>query len=362
VSGWCPRCDAVRERATACPVCHTPLAPLDPAHPGAAANGPRPDGPAPLPTPAPAAPPRVRAALLVAAVVLAGIAFVAGRAGGRPARPQGAPTTVAPSTTAQPEPGAQRRRLGWTATRHGVTLTAVAVERDQQDGEEDSVGRLTVRVAGLAAGQRVLALTGLRLRDASHGLYASPDQSLLAGTRGYEAQPLVAAGTYEVSLGPIPPPSQLGTIEVGGLLVGSTDAGSVRLDAPGPWPDRAPLRPLDLGQDTVVVNPKPGNHVDSPLLLEVTAAFVGAGRVTAVVGIKPARGGAGVRGILPVTAELRAGGQAVCQQTETVSGAQDLPGPGILLSCPASPADQLTVGLGTGAKVVGVDATLRAAG
>jgi hypothetical protein len=360
LSGWCPRCDALREGATTCPACHTPLTRLDPARP--VAGDLRPDQPEPPPPTAPAPPPRIRAALVVAAVVVAGIAFVAGRAGGAGARSQAAPTTVAPTTTARPEPGQQRRPLGWTVTRSGVTLTAVSVERDQQDRDEDSVGRLTLRIAGLAPGQRVLALTGLRLRDASRGLYASPDQSFLGGTRGYETQTLDVAGTYEVPLGPIPPPSQLDTIEVGGLLLGSTDAGSIRLDAPGPWPDRPPLRPVRLAQDTVVVDPRPGGQIDSPLLLEVTAAFVGAGRATAVVGIKPTRAGDNVAGILPVTAELRANRRTICQRTEALSGAQAPPGPGILLSCPASPADRLTVAMGIGARVVRVDATLRAAG
>ena len=78
---WCPRCDAVRPGETACPVCGTPLATLD--DPAAATQ--RPDLPPPPEAPAPPAPSRLRIALAAATLVVAGLAFVAGRSVARPA-------------------------------------------------------------------------------------------------------------------------------------------------------------------------------------------------------------------------------------------------------------------------------------
>ncbi len=348
VTGWCPRCDAVRERAAACPVCGTPLAVLD-AAPAAPAPTPQPAAGPPEPPPAP---PRIRAALALAAVVLAGIAFVAGRAGGQ-AAPLPAPAATAPATTTPAEPAEQRRRLGWSASRGGVTLTAVAVERAQAPGEEETTGELILRVDGLARGQRVLAFAGLRLRDTARGLFASPERNDLAGTDGTEALPGTDA-EYLVLLGPVPPLSQLATVEVGGLVVGRTDDGEVRLDTPTPWPARA--APVPLSQDFVEVEPDPS--LDGRLRLEVTAAFVGAGRATAVIAVKPTRPGQSVTGILPVTAELRAGGRALCRQTEMVSGTQVLPGDGLVVSCPATPTGRLTVRLGTGVQAIPMESTL----
>jgi len=352
VTGWCPRCDAVREHATACPACGTPLAALDNIH----------DVPAPAaplgttPPEPPPAPPRVRAALAVAAVVLAGIAFVAGRAGGRVAEPS-APVATVPPTTAPAVPAEQRRRLGWSVERAGVTLTAVAVERAQQPGEEQSTGQLLLRVDGLARGQRVLAFADLRLRDAAGGLFASPDRSDLAGTDGAEAlQATEDELSYTVQLGPIPPVSQLATIEVGGLVVGKTDEREIQLDTPTPWPARAPAKRVRLGQDSVDV--LAGPSLDGQLRLEVTAAFVGAGRATAVVAVKPTEHGQSVTGILPVTAELRAGGRALCRQTELVSGSQTLSGSGLVVSCATTPTGRLTVRLGTGVQAIPMGATL----
>ena len=351
VTGWCPRCDAVRERATACPVCGTPLAMLDAAHAGPA-PAPPPDA---APVEPPPAPPRTRAALALAAVVLAGIAFVAGRAGGPPARPAGPAATTVPTSTTPAGPANQRRRLGWSASRGGITLTAVAIERGQEPGVEETIGQLDLRVDGLARGQRVLAFADLRLRDTAGGLFASPDRNELAGTDGAETFP---AGdderSYVVLLGPTPPASQLATIEVGGLVVGRIDEPEIRLDTPTPWAARA--EPVSLGRDAVEV--LPGPSLDGPLRLEVTAAFVGGGRATAVIAVKPTEQGQSVTGILPVTAELRAGGRTLCRQTEVVSGTQTLPGPGLVVSCPTAPTDRLTVGMGIGVEAVPLRATL----
>jgi hypothetical protein len=356
MTGWCPRCDAVRERATACPVCGTQLAVLDAGPAAAPAAQQAHAEPDPVPAPPPPAPSRVRAALALAAVVLGGIAFVGGRAGGPAARPAAAPATGAPTTVAT-EPADQRRPLGWSASHGGTTVTAVAVERAQEPGDNETTGQLLLRVDGLARGQRVLSFTGLRLRDAAGGLFASPDRSNLAGADGAEAFPLPdAAGAYAVALGPTPPPAQLAEIELGGLLIGRADEAQIQLATPTPWPARAPLHRVRLGTDAVEVVPGPAR--DSRLRLEVTAAFVGAGRATAVVAVKPTASGQSVTGILPVTAELRAGGRTLCRQTEMVSGTQSLPGDGLVVSCPVAPTGRLSVHLGTGVQAVPVQVTL----
>jgi hypothetical protein len=359
MTGWCPRCDAVRERVTACPVCGTQLAVLDAGPAAAPAAQQAHADPDPAPAPPPPAPSRVRAALALAALVLGGIAFVAGRAGepGPAGRTPAAPATAAPTTTVTSEPADQRRPLGWSASRGGITVTAVAVERAQEPGANETTGQLLLRVDGLARGQRVLSFTGLRLRDAAGGLFASPDRSNLAGADGAEAFPLSdPAGRYAVALGPTPPPAQLAEIELGGLLVGRADEAQIQLGTPTPWPTRAPMDRVRLGTDAVEVVPGPSR--DSRLRLEVTAAFVGAGRATAVVAVKPTTAGQFVTGILPVTAELRAGGRTLCRQTEMVSGTQSLPGDGLVVSCPVAPTGRLSVHLGTGVQAVPVQAIL----
>jgi hypothetical protein len=99
---WCPRCDAVRPGATACPECATPLAVLE--DPAAADHQPDlpppPEAPAPPPTV-----PRLRIALAAATLVVAGLAFVAGRSVARPAAPAASSRlTSAPSLISSPKP------------------------------------------------------------------------------------------------------------------------------------------------------------------------------------------------------------------------------------------------------------------
>ena len=125
---WCPRCDAVRPGETACPDCGTPLATLE----DAATPADHPPEPPPPEEPA-GPPPRSRRwiALAAATVAVAALAFVAGRSLARPAAPA---ATAAPATsTTVPEPGANRRELGWTARAGGVTVTAVVASRVATD-------------------------------------------------------------------------------------------------------------------------------------------------------------------------------------------------------------------------------------
>ena len=123
---WCPRCDAVRPGETTCPVCATPLATLDDTAPG--------DRSADLPPPPsaedaapPSRPPRLRVALAAATLVVAGLAFVAGRSLARSAAP--AATPAAATSTTAPEPGADRRTLGWSARADGLSITAADAVR-----------------------------------------------------------------------------------------------------------------------------------------------------------------------------------------------------------------------------------------
>ena len=111
---WCPRCDAVRPGQTVCPVCQTSLATLDDTAPGDQQPGLAPPDPAPAP---PTPPPRLRIALAAATLVVAGLAFVAGRSIAspaprrppRPRRPRPPPPSRAPtsaSSAGRPGPAA----------------------------------------------------------------------------------------------------------------------------------------------------------------------------------------------------------------------------------------------------------------
>ncbi|HZB59440.1 MAG TPA: hypothetical protein VFA73_09675, partial [Actinomycetota bacterium] len=166
---WCPRCDAVRPGETVCPACQTTLATLDdttqdPQQPGL---------PPPDPAPAPPAPPRLRIALAAATVVVAGLAFVAGRSIARPDAPAAAP--VPATSTTVPEPGADRRQLGWSVRTGELGVTAVEASRLATERRE-TVASITFRISGVPANQRVLGLRGLTLRDSGGGVFATVDQ------------------------------------------------------------------------------------------------------------------------------------------------------------------------------------------
>ena len=103
---WCPRCDAVRAGETVCPVCQTTLATLDDTTSGGQPPDLAPPGPAPAPPPP--APPRLRIALAAATLVVAGLAFVAGRS--IALRPPSA--RPGPDLDHRPRAGVHRRQLG----------------------------------------------------------------------------------------------------------------------------------------------------------------------------------------------------------------------------------------------------------
>jgi hypothetical protein len=354
---WCPRCDAVRPGATTCPVCATPLATLD----DAPASAREPDLPPPQEAPAPPpAPSRLRIALAAATLVVAGLAFVAGRSVARPAAPA---ATAAPATsTTAPEPGADFRELGWTARRGKVTVTAVEAERVTLAARE-TVAQLTFRIQGLPAGQRLLALRELRLLDSGGGVFASVDRRQLGDQRG-GGVPVRASerepGVYTVVTGPAPRLSALARIELGALLAVRPGERTIALDTAGPWPARPPLRTVAPGAEDgfrggLGFTQLEGVEVD----LRVMAAFVGGGRAVAV--IEAASGYLGMPGeVLPLTAELRAGDRLLCSRTALLGEETARTfAQGIVVACPTGPVPRLTVALGIGVAAVPFDAALR---
>jgi hypothetical protein len=357
VKAWCPRCDAVRPGETSCPVCGTALAVLQDPSP------PEPDAPPP-PEPAAAPPPsRLRLALLVAALAVAGLAFVAGRSGTPPAAAP-APTTAGPApatTAATAEPDADVRELGWRAgPRQGVTLT-VASARRVLDPDEDTAAVLTLRVDGLQPGQRLLAVRDLRLLDSGGGVYSSPEAQPIGNEAGVPVEPTDDPATYLLFTSPAPRLNALASVEVGDLLVVRARTSRIELDSSGPWPAAAPLRAIDPGpRDTVEVPVGPNVLPVDRLPLRVTAAFVGAGR--AVVVVEPRTGDVVPGGSLPVSGELRAGDRA-CSRTvllgQGVSGFGTPDAAGLVLSCPARPVARLTLALGAGVDRLPFDATLK---
>jgi hypothetical protein len=353
---WCPRCDAVRPGASRCPVCETPLATLE--DPGRA--GTRPDLP-PLPEAAsdpPRQPSRLRFALAAATLVVAGLAFVAGRSMARPAAPAAPAATPATSTTV-PEPGADRRELGWSVRDGDLAITAVEVNRVATERRE-TVASVTFRIRGLPADQRVLALRGLRLLDSAGGVFATVEHRQFGSEGGapvmaVEGQP----GTYRVITGPAPRLTSLAKIELTAVLAVRPRDQTITLDTSGPWPAGRRMRAVDPGpRDAVEIDLGFLQIQDVDLRLQVTSAFVRDGR--ALVVVDAASGFRGIPGeLLPLGAELRAGDRVLCSRASLLG---DDPGQqaaqGIVLSCPTRPAPQLTVALGVGARMLPLDATL----
>jgi hypothetical protein len=353
---WCPRCDAVRAGATRCPVCETPLASLeDPGRPGARPDPPPPPGEAPDP---PRQPSRLRFALAAATVVVAGLAFVAGRSAARPAAPAEPAAAPATSTTV-PEPGADRRELGWSVRDGKLGITAVEAIRLATDRRE-TVASVTFRLRGLPADQRVLALRGLRMLDRAGGVFATVEHRQFGSEGGapvmaVEGQP----GAYRVVTGPAPRLSSLARIELTGVLAVRPRDQTITLDTSGPWPSGPRMRTVDPGpRDAVEVDLGFVQIQEVDLRLQVTSAFVRDGR--ALVVVDASSGFRGIPGeLLPLGAELRAGDRVLCSLASLLG---DDPGQqatqGIVLSCPTRPVPRLTVALGVGARMLPLDATL----
>ena len=353
---WCPRCDAVRPGEAVCPVCQTALATLDDTTPGEQPPG-LPPLSDPAPGPAPAAP-RLRIALAAATLVVAGLAFVAGRSIARPAAPAAAPAP-ATSTTA-PEPGADRRQLGWTARAGGVTITAVEASRQATERRE-TVAELTFRVAGVPGDARVLGLRGLSLLDSGGGVFATVDQRQF----GREGAALVVPvegqqDTYRLVTGPAPRLSSLARIRLTAVVVVQARDKLIQLDTSGAWPAGPAMRAVDPGPaDAVAIGAGFLQQQRVQLELRVTSAFVRDG--LAMVTLDASSGFRGVPGeYLPIGGELRAGDRVLCSRTSLLGeepGVQSVQG--LVLSCPARPVPRLTVAVGAGARMLPLEVTLR---
>lgn len=377
MTGWCPRCDAVRAADSACPECGTPLVSVerrperrpDPAEPvvevGAVAEG--------------SVSARLRVALVVAAVVLTGLAFVAGRSIGHEA-PRAAPATV-PTTTTEPEaqPLAQRT-LGWQARpARGITFTAVSLRRiASADPGGDDIGQLTVRVQGLPTGRRLLGLQGLQLLDLGGGVFASPEEQPVAGHPATLVQPTSQLGTYLVDLGPTPGVDTLARIRLRSLLLSQppSSRNRIELDSTGSWPARPPLRAIEPAGDTVNIDVSAlklrvggGNLSLDHLPFQIAGAFVGGGRAVVALRSGSVSGAAPddvprlltewTGGAFPVSARLLAGNRVVCGRA-TMFGPPPGASPLVVLDCPTAPSGRLAVELGAGTQPIPLRAALPA--
>jgi hypothetical protein len=352
---WCPRCDAVRPGETVCPVCQTSLATLDDTTSGERAPDLAPD---PAPDPPPPAPPRLRIALAAATLVVAGLAFVAGRSIARPAAPAAAPAP-ATSTTA-PEPGADRRELGWTATAGGLTITAVEASRLATERRE-TVASVTFRIEGVPASQRVLGLRGLSLLDSGGGVFATVDQRQFGREGGAPVQPVDGQdGTYRVVTGPAPRLSSLARIDLTGVVVVQPRDQTIQLDTSGAWPAAPRMRAVDPGPgDAVEIGLGFFREQPVRLRLQVTSAFVRDGLAMVVLDASSAVWGLPTE-LLPVGGELRDGDRVLCSRTSLLGeepGGENVQG--LVLSCPTRPVERLTVAVGVGARMLPAEATLR---
>jgi hypothetical protein len=352
---WCPRCDAVRPGATACPACGTTLATLD--DPGTAGHPPD------LPPPEAAAGPppprsRLRIALAAATLVVAGLAFVAGRSIARPATP--AATATPATTTTAPDRGADRRPLGWTASAGGVTITALEARRLATERRE-TIAAITFRIQGVPGDQRVLALRGLRLLDSGGGVFATVDQRQFGSEGGAPVEAADGdAGTYQVLTGPAPRLSSLARIELTSVVAVQPRDQTITIDASDPWPAGPRMRAVaPSGRDAVEDDRGTEGVPFGEFEIRVTSAFVRDG--LAVVVIDASTGFRGVPGeFLALGAELRAGRRVLCARSSLLgedSSQQSVQG--LVLSCPTRPVPELTVAVGVGARTIPLEATLR---
>ena len=157
---------------------------------------------------------------------------MAGRSIARPAAPA-ATATPATSTTA-PDPGADRRELGWTASAGGVAITAVEARRLATERRE-TIAAITFRIQGVPADQRVLALRGLRLLDSGGGVFATVDQRQFSTEGGAPVEAVDAdAGTYQVLTGPAPRLSSLARIELTSVVAVRPRDQTITIDTSAP--------------------------------------------------------------------------------------------------------------------------------
>jgi hypothetical protein len=358
MSGWCPRCDAVRQAEGACPECQAPLVDLDDRPPAPAAAERQEAVSEVAGEVEQPARNRLRVALAVAAVVLVALAFVAGRSTGGTAAPAAA--SAGTTTTTAPPVAELQRQLGWRSrTVGGVSVEAVSISRgpvDAGNGDTtgtDNTGLLTLKVDGLQAGRRLLAVNGLRLVDSGGGVFAEPDTVQFEGGEAVPVQFSPRADRYVIDLGPTPAVDTLDSIELGGLLLSATasDRSRVELPTAGAWPARPPARAVEPTAGAVTVPVSRADGGSDRLPLRVAGAFVGAGRVVVVLSFQQGQAGREF-GALPVTAELRAGDHLVCSRLTALGPRGTQVSPMLVIDCPARPAPSLTVDLGAGIQAV----------
>jgi hypothetical protein len=364
--GWCPRCDAVREADGTCPECQAPLVDLEQRPLPAAAIAERREAASEVAAEIqPPARSRLRVALAAAAVVLVGLAFVAGRStGGAAAPPAGAAAST--TTTSAPPTAELQHQLGWHSKPvGGISVEALSINRglvDTGNGDSsgsDNSGLLTLRVNGLEPGRRLLAVSGLRLVDSGGGVFAEPETVQTDGGQAVPVKQSPQGDRYFIDLGPTPAVDTLDSIELGNLLLTATPSGRSRVELPtaGTWPARPPTRAVEPTASDVTVPVARGDGSSDQLPLRVAGAFVGAGRVVVVLSFQQGQA-AGDLGTLPVTANLRAGRRLVCSRLSGFGpgGTQD--SPMLVIDCPAKQAASLEVDLGAGIQSVQVGGKL----
>jgi len=397
MAAWCPRCDEVRPAGKGgasggyCPECGAELADLERPRATGTASRPAADPAADAVFPVSLQPPRsrLRAALLVTALALSGLGYVAGHAGGPRSgsgtRGGGAAAATTASTQARSFQGPfqgpgrrgqqaavtqpERRLLGWHASTGGANLTLDAIARssDQNDTNSDATAVLTIRVDGLPAGQHLLGLQGLELLDAGGGVYATPAVATIGRQRGVPAHPDEsgsAPGAYLVSLGPAPSTATLATVRVQALIVSRPPNVTVRLgNLPPGAGQSATLQALPEGlhdhlQVPLEVAPDLGRNAAT---VELSAVFVSASRavLAATVDLNGTGNFSGQEAVVAFTTGLLAGGREVCARTDLFSASQSEI-PSITLDCPASltSAAQLSATFGSATTTVAFPRTI----
>jgi hypothetical protein len=369
--GWCPRCDAVRDVDDVCPECRATLVPLDDRPPRSA----QPEHEQPAEPDAVVEPPkgRLRVAAAVAAVVLVGLAFVAGRGtGGTTARATTA-TTGAATTTTVVSPASAQRQLGWKAgPKNGISLELVSITRAAnadvsgqdapgfgQDSEGDSTTTLHLRLNGLGADRTLLGVRGLRLIDLGGGVFAAPDERPLGGEDAVPAFQDRGPGAYMLNLGTTPDLESLSGIDLDALILSSSPATGTKVDLPvaGAWPSHPPLRDIGGGGRELSVPVRLGAAASiRDLSLRLSGAFVGGGR--AVIVLMRADDLSGEPGVLPLAASVLDGDRLVCSRQEFVGGPAEN-SPLLVVDCPMRPTAQLALRLAAGVDSVELGAKLR---
>ncbi len=310
---------------------------------------------------------RLRVALAVAAVVLVGLAFVAGRStGGAVARTAPRSTSATTQTTAGLALD-RPRALGWRSKpSNGIGVEAVSISRIASDlvndevSSDENTGTLSLEVEGLDRGRRLLGITGLRLVDSGGGVFAEPDDRQIGGVAAVPVRVAGQAGTYQVNLGPTPSVETLDRIEFENLLVSAStgDGGRVELPTDGAWPSHPPLRAIEPTASSVTVPVARADGAGGTLPLRVASAFVGAGRAVLALSVDTDVASSRDIGVFPISANVLAGSRVVCSRLTLIGSEGPQVSPLLVVDCPTSPTSKLEVELAAGVDAVRFGARL----